>query len=414
MRSAAALFLVAVLAASAVGDTPVAGWAAPTDLACCPPGGDHGRLERLQFRGSTLLWWVGRDNADQPLLTTGTQAGAGILGRPDTVILSRAGDAIPAGPYVGGDFGVHYWVGPDQWLGIDGRFFFLGRRAGNVVASGDAAGQPVLSVPFTDLNPILPGPSYTQVSNPGASTGEVRFRNELHLWGTEVGFDLPSFAWDALEVSALAGVRYLDLEERYSIAQDVVSISNQTLLGFQGVGIPATDRLRITDRFRANNRFVGANLVARALYHVTPQLSVGLTGKAAIGSTHQVLRVSGSTFQVTPANGGFVPVAGSDIGLFAQPGILGRRAASRLSVIPEVEGRVAWAVSDRVEVSLGYGFLYWNQVLRPARQVPDTINTTTAPSQATFGGGGPLPTAPPFRSSSITAHGLNVGLTLRF
>jgi hypothetical protein len=390
--------------------------AADEPKVAAPPAGrqeDPLDFELLHFRGSYLLWWVSRDNARLPVLTTGG-AGRGILGQPDTQVLLRAGDSGEAGPISGGDFGVHCWLDAEQWLGLDVRFFFLGERSGKSVFTGNAAGSPLLSIPFNDLNAALPGPSFTQVASPGAVTGQVVFDNSTRLWGLEAGADLPSFAWGRLELSALVGFRYADLAERYSLVQNVSTVGQQRLLSFQGVPVPGSDSLQISDSFIAHNQFYGGNFVVRAELQLTPALSLGVTSKTALGVTQQALNVNGSTALLAPTAGQLAAVATAPGGLFAQLNNIGRRTDSNFSVIPELEARLGWALTPWAELTTGFNFLYWSNVLRPTRQVPDTINTTTAPSQATFGAGGPVPPTPAFRLSDLKAYGVSLGMVLRF
>src|SRR5262249_6460941 len=156
------------------------------------------------------------------------------------------------------------WFDPNHWFGFDGRFFFLGERTGQAVFGGDSNGSPLLSIPFNDLNAVLPGPSFTQVANPGVSTGQARFASVTRLWGLEANLDCPSLPWLGLAISTLIGFRYVELTERCSIVQDVMSVGQLPLLSFQGVPIPGSDSLRISDAFSTRNQFYGGNLAVRA------------------------------------------------------------------------------------------------------------------------------------------------------
>src|SRR5262249_35469633 len=148
---------------------------------------------------------------------------------------------------------------------------------------------------------------------------------------------------------------------------------------------------------------LGARADVRLLYG----FSLDVIATVALGSTHQVLDVAGSTAQFTP--GSAVPVATAAGGLFALPGNIGRTGHDTVSGHPVAEVKVAWSVSERVRLTLGYDFLYWTRVLRPADQIPGVINTTSAPSQATFGSGGPSAPAAGFRHSDLPVQGLSFG-----
>jgi hypothetical protein len=371
----------------------------PYDPPPTPPG-----AERWTLRAAPLLWWVTKDNNARPLLTAGG---------PDPAVRVRPEDVSLLGPYVGGEFGGHYWFDADQRFGLDASFFFLGRRSRTITAEADDAGAPLLSVPFNDVNPAVAGPSFAPVSMPGLITGTVHFEHATRLGGAEVAADLLSSYGPRLDVSALVGFRYLDLSETFSIVQELDNVGGQTLL-FQGVLLPAADSLRITDAFRTRNRFFGANFVVRGDYLLGDGFSLGFTAKAAVGTTLRLLNVNGTTQQLTPDGDDTTQVQAAPGGLLAQPNVIGRRTDQVFTAIPEVQVRLNYDPTRWMRLSLGYGLLYWANVLRPGDHIPDTLNTATTPSRPTFGTGGPVPPPPGFRPSNVTAHGLNLGLAVQF
>ena len=377
------------------------------------PPQDAGDFERLNFRASYLYWWIEGNEASLPLLTTGG-AGRGILGQPDTVVLLTAGDVGETGPYHGAEFGAHAWLDADQWVGVDVQFFFLAKTADTFTAAGDSSGSPLLSIPFTDTNAAKPGASFTQIANPGVSTGQVRFENSTRLWGLELSTDLPSFACDRWAISSLVGFRNLDFTETFSIVQDVTSVGGQQILSFQGNAVPGTDSLRIIDDFNNRTQFYGVNVIVRADYQLTPAVTLNLTGKTALGANKHTGYIAGSTAQLRPSSGTQTVIATANGGLFAQPNNISKYTQSTFGVLPEVQAKVSWAVTGWAEISAGYTFLYWNRVARPADQIPGTINTTTAPSQATFNGGGTIPGRPDFVFTDLVIHGANVGVVVRY
>jgi hypothetical protein len=376
----------------------------------CPDQNPNVPDDRLELRGSYLLWWISRSHNGLPLLTTGG-AGNGALGASDTVILLRAGDVGGTGPYSGGEFGLHYWLDPEQTLGLDARFFFLGQRDFHASAGGDANGTPLLSIPFKDLNPQSLG-NFTQVAFPGAVTGSVHFDSQTQLWGMEINGDTRLISGEASCLKGLLGFRYADLFERFTINQNVTSVAGQQLLSFKGNPMPATDSLSISDDFRTRNHFYGGNLGLEGEYHVLPHLVVGATAKLALGWTRGVLDVGGSTAQLSP--GQAAPVATAPGGLFALPGNIGRFTHDRFSVLPELDVKARWAVTEHLQLSVGYSFLFWSNVLRPADQINGSLNSSLAPSQVPFGAGGPLNPVPSFHRSDLYIHGINAGVELRF
>jgi hypothetical protein len=63
-------------------------------------------------------------------------------------------------------------------------------------------------------------------------------------------------------------------------------------------------------------------------------------------------------------------------------------------------------VSEWLDVSVGYDFLYWSNVIRPGDQVSGTINSGQAPSQVPYANGGPIAPVPTFRRTDFSAQGL--------
>ena len=73
-------------------------------------------------------------------------------------------------------------------------------------------------------------------------------------------------------------------------------------------------------------------------------------------------------------------------------------AETVFAVVPEVALNVAYQITDRISVFVGYTMLYVNDVVRPGNQIDRTINTTQN-----------VPWV-----GETTVQGLNVGLGLPF
>ena len=141
-----------------------------------------------------------------------------------------------------------------------------------------------------------------------------------------------------------------------------------------------------------------------------------MTGKVALGSTHQVVNIQGDTTQ-TALPGGFAPMPGSFAGgIYALPTNSGRRFANEFSVIPALELKVGYQLTQRLRATLGYDFMYWNQVVRPGNQIDHSINPTQSVPFGTTGGVlvGPAVPAALFNRTDFWAQGVSFGLELRF
>jgi Putative beta barrel porin-7 (BBP7) len=368
-------------------------------------------VPRVTASAEYLMWWIKSDRPAMPLLTTGG-AGGGALGASDTAVLFRLSDLPKDVPYNGGRFALGLWATQDAKVGLDIAFFFLQQRDFTFGAGSNATGSPLLSVPYFDQNPAINGPSFSQISVPGVLVGHVEAVSTIRLWGMEADFKANLFRSEGLSVNALLGYRQADLRETFGFTQDVTRTVGIPLLSLDGNSIPAGDSLQIADRFGTHNAFYGCDIGLRTTWSPFSKVAVDLTTKIALGAVSQKLDVSGSTTQLSP---GGAPVASVPGGLFALPALnLGTISHSDCAVLPEVAIRLRYSVTDWMDVSVGYDFLYWNNVIRPGDQVPSTINSSFSPSQVPFANGGPLAPLPTFHRTDFSVQGFNFGLELRF
>jgi hypothetical protein len=107
------------------------------------------------------------------------------------------------------------------------------------------------------------------------------------------------------------------------------------------------------DTFRTRNQFYGGQLGVRGEYSFG-KLFVGATGKVALGDTHEVVEVTGAASLVVPGS----PVATFPGGQFAAPSSGGRVTHDEFAVLPEVEVKVGYQVTQRLRAYVGYDFLY--------------------------------------------------------
>ena len=80
--------------------------------------------------------------------------------------------------------------------------------------------------------------------------------------------------------------------------------------------------------------------------------------------------IDGSTVTTLPdgRSGTFVG------GLLAQQTNMGRQEENRFAVIPEFDLTVGWNLTPRLRATLGYTFIYWNNVLRAGDQIDSNLS----------------------------------------
>lgn len=377
---------------------------------CCEPS------QRLWVSADYLLWWVKNGPLGVPLVTTGSLADAapGALGQPGTRVLF-GNNSIDYGTFSGMRIGAGIPIG--ERLGFEASYFLLESRTGGFSASSDAAGNPIFGRPVFVVNDALglSGEAFYPVANPSAALGgpfagrtDIVSRSRLQGWEATFAYNMSQAAGSRFDL--LAGTRILDLHESLEINDTLTPLSGATALSFGGAPVAGGSVVTVSDQFRATNHFYGGQLGLRGVWDRGP-LSLSLAAKVALGSTEQIVRVNGAT-SLTPAGGTTTTLPG---GLLAVGSNSGRFTRDVFGVVPEALLNVGWNVTQNVKLNVGYSFLYWNDVVRPGRQIDRTVNPAQVPLDADFGsGGGPARPTTRFNNSDFWAQGINFGVEFRY
>jgi len=357
---------------------------------------------RFWVKGEYLLWWLQGDHIP-PLVTTspaGTPAAAaGVLGQPGTQILF--GDQRVNGDgRSGGQVDAGYWLDDCHTFGVEGYFFMLENQSQDFHAS--SSGDPILARPFFNLT--LGRPDAEQVASPGVLAGSVRVAaTSDNLLGA--GLLLRANIGDhkgcdsAFRLDAVAGFRYLHLEEGLAISENLTSTN-------PGSAVALGTRILVNDGFGTRNDFYGGDLGLDAQFCLG-RWSVDLLGKLALGTTQEAVNITGSTAVIIPTGSASVQQGG----LLALGSNIGHHEDSHFSVVPELAATVGYQVTERIRLTAGYNFLYWSNVVRPGNQLDLAVNQTLLPPAMPAG---TLRPAFDFNRTGVWAQGIHVGLEFRF
>jgi len=360
----------------------------------------------------SLLWWLKSAPVPVPLLSTfapGTPSAAisakffgGALGVPGTIVMTP--DHLGYGPFLGGRLTVGGWLDSEQQFGVEGSGFLLETRTASSGALSNAAGNPPLRALFCNPPPgagFPLGESSFVLSDPGFASGGQTISSSTRLWGAEANGLFRAVNNDMLSLSLLGGFRYLDLQERLTIAD------YETLLT-GGFGSFST-----LDAFGTRNQFYGGQLGAKAEAHYE-HFFASLVGKVALGVDHESVTINGVT-SVTPVGG---PTTISGGGIYAQGTNIGRLTRDQFAVVPSAQLQVGMDITCNIRAFVGYDVLYVSAVARPGDQIDRVINFTQ--SAAVNG----VLTAPPLigqprpaaliNSTDFWANGISAGLQFSF
>lgn len=360
------------------------GWDGPECCdGCACPGDGCGNL--FYFSSEYLLYWIDGTRFP-PLATSGPALPApvipGALSAPGTAVLF-GGASMGRQEHSGYRLRAGVWLNRAHTAGLEGSFFSLTERDEDFLAT--STGLPVLAVPFLDPAGVGFENAFL-VASPGARMGTLRAELETRLWSAEI--NLRRKCWDnpcggpCTGIDLLAGFRGIALDDNFELTATSMVLA------------PPMGTVIVQDRFETRNRFYGGQLGARAEF-CWGRLSIDVTGKVALGNTHQRVEVGGNTVVGGLSGPG---------GLFARPSNSGVFERDRFTAIPEVGINVGYQLTDCLRAFAGYNFLYWNNVARPGEQIDRVVQLAPGMARPVFA----------FRDSDFWIHGLSAGLELRY
>jgi hypothetical protein len=340
-----------------------------------------------------LLWWVKNQPLSVPVVTTGPAsqgAAAGGIGVPGTASLTSP---LNFGTEAGARLTAGGWFDAALPIGAEGSLFFLQRQsAGFGVFDKSGTGQTVINEPVAGV------PFSTQVSAPGVETGGVTVNSRSLFGGGDINVLYNLFRDNGWRVDLLGGFRYLQLDESLTINSNstlFVTTTYSDNFGNVLATAPPGSSVTVVDYFGTRNQFYGGQIGAR-FEHPIGRWFVGGVANLAIGATHEVVSINGTTV-VYPVNGPPVPLGGGNFATIQS----GRYAVDRFAVSPELQTSVGYQLGPHIRISAGYNFMYLSSVLRPGNQIDNTYDGVVHPIV-------------PMASSSFWAQGLNLSLHFSF
>jgi hypothetical protein len=355
----------------------------------------------LYVNAEYLLWWTRRDHA--PVLgTTGSPMDgplAGRLSQPDTSVVFDG--SLGHEPRSGARLTVGYFFDDCYTKSIEVTGFYLPNVSGPRSAS--SAVFPVLARPFFSLNEGIERVQFTAF--PGVVSGTLSINSPSTLGGLEVNGRCMTCCGCNYFVDLLAGLRFLSLDEQLTITED-----QQFAPGV--LPPPFVGHVAVVDSFTTKNQFYGGQVGALAQKE-WGRLVVEGVFKLALGVTHQEVSIQGAQF-FPPGTPGVDTRPG---GLFALNSNIGEYSRNRFAVVPEVGITLGWNLTESVQLTVGYNFLYWSSVVRPGQQIDRNIDVTRIPNFFLAAPPAPVPGLHPgvlFKESDFWAQGLTAGVRFTF
>jgi hypothetical protein len=307
------------------------------------------------------------------------------------------------------------WIDIRQHRGWEIDYFFLDDESDSF--GFGSLGDPILARPF--FNTQLNLQDAELVAFPGIVTGSVhvdqhsefqsltpRLRQNLRcndFYSLACGGcgDCDACASGTMgpiggsRVDVSVGYRYMRLNERLRISEDLISEAESTFATFN-----------LFDAFETSNEFNGFELGLLWDVYRGPW-SMEIASRFALGNNTRRVAINGGTRSVIQG------AAFDDVGgLLALPSNIGTYEDDEFVVIPELSFTIGYQLAPQVRFLVGYTFLYWNNVVRPGDQIDLNVNPDLMPPAL----GTPGLSAPAFvmNDDSFWAQGINLGLDWRW
>lgn len=98
-------------------------------------------------------------------------------------------------------------------------------------------------------------------------------------------------------------------------------------------------------------------------------------------------------------------------GLFAQPTNMGSYSHDAFTLLPQLELKLAYDLTQNLSLTVGYDLIYWSNVVRPGGQIDTQVNTTQSSGGTLTGVPGPLYK---MQQTDLWVQGVSVGGQWRF
>lgn len=286
------------------------------------------------------------------------------------------------------------WLTEDALFGVEVEGFVLEQVAANQNVT-TTLGSPATYMAFLQPNNT---PTALPLSIPGVVTGSSIAIGNSQMWNLDTNLAthgaIERGPW-VLHGTLLTGCRYLQLDDHVDVTNLQSLVSNPAVTAFGSAD------------FATHNSFVGAQVGSRFAV-VRGSGALELTTKLACGATHLVSEVTGSPLPVGASlQPGLVPGP-----LLALPSNVGRSSSDRIAILPEINLKFRWRVTDHLHFSLGYNALYLSKILCPGDQMDDHVNVTQLPGRGPVVG--PLDPAHKFVFTDAFAQGVEAGVGFSF
>lgn len=371
---------------------------------CCDNGCDSCadcETNRRFWGGAEYLLWSTR-SMGLPALVTSSPLGtpriaAGVLGDPRTAVV-YGGQGVDSDFRSGLRLYSGFWLDDNRTVAIESSTFYL-QPSGDGATFRSFNNDAIYARPFLNADPAVNRPDSQVAVFPNTIAGEIAVNSRTKFWGTDLMARGNIARLGGINIDALGGYRYMQLQDTVTIRENLVVLDPNS-------GFPVGTNVQVYDNIYSNNVFNGAAIGASAEVRSGRWFAMGRS-TVSLGSMYKQIQIAGATQIGVP---GGVPTTTLG-GILTQPTNIGTYSSTAFAVVPEATLSVGYQLSDAIRAYVGYTFLYMSNVARAGDQFDLTVNG----SQFT---GGQLVGAPrPIfvrNDTDFWAQGINFGAEIRY
>ena len=339
------------------------------------------------LRAETLLWFP-PSRGDSALVTANTGPGEPL----ETIYGDDIGGGLAPGFRL--DFG-HYFQGGKYGLGA--RVWGLYESNDNFSASSD--GTTDLQRPF--FNTALGTNDALIIGNtfgPPDFIGSVDAESKLDMIATEAYGRMMLGQGQNFHVDLIGGYSFFDIDDTLSI-RSATTVATGTLFSD-----PTGTVRSFRDSYKTENQFHGGQIGMETILKRGRWSMLTLT-KVHLGNMSQHVDISGSSSRAVPA----VPTENFDNGFLVQ-GQQGHYERDEFTFVPEVNVKLAYMLRRNISLSVGYSFLYWDDLALASDQIDNRVDGTLLLSNDP----NPVQQAFTIRDAGFWIQGIDLGVTIDF
>ncbi|TWU41244.1 hypothetical protein Q31b_26830 [Novipirellula aureliae] len=330
-----------------------------------------------------FLMWFAPDRNMPALVTTNAPGVLPTLTTPTTVF----GDDIEGDMSVGfrGDYGKYI----TKNVGVGGRFWIMDENSDSYANSGDGTSETI-GRPFFDTNTSAENSLLIAADNASGAnfTGSVQAESDLNLFGAEAYARINLGSCSTHKLELIGGYTHLSID-------DELRMTSRSLNRDTG------DETRFNDLFETENRFDGGQL-GFELSATRGRWIVRSLTKVHLGNMNQRVNIAGSS-QFGPVGTNPPVLPGGALALDNQ-GVYERDV---FAFVPEANFKLGYQFRENIAFTVGYSFLYFDNVALTGDYVNPTFDGTTNSTGGPFGS-----PAFQFNDSSLWVQGIDLGLVI--